>query len=64
MNIYPRNALIVRKVVNGYVVEVKGTKEQQEDNINGEYAFTNLNDLLVWLNDYYRDGLEQVCPRY
>jgi len=45
--------LIVRKVVNGFVVEVKGTKEQQEDNEDGEYAFTDLDDLIVWMNDYY-----------
>ena len=60
MNIYPRNSLIVRKVVNGYVVEVKGTKEQQEDNENGEYAFTDLDDLIVWMNDYYTHSQKQV----
>ena len=53
MNIYPRNSLIVRKVVNGFIVEVKGTKEQQEDNEDGEYAFAGLEDLIGWMNDYY-----------
>ena len=56
MNIYPRNSLIVRKVVNGFIVEVKGTKEQQEDNEDGEYAFTDLEDLLTWVNNYYTNG--------
>ena len=60
MNIYPRNALIVRKVVNGYIVEVKGTKEQQEDNEDGEYAFTDLKDLLNWVNHYYMQGRKQA----
>ena len=61
MNIYPRNSLIVRKVVNGFIVEVKGTKEQQEDNINGEYAFTDSDDLIVWMDDYYTHIQKQEC---
>ncbi len=60
MNIYPRNSLIVREVVNGFVVEVKGTKEQQEDNEDGEYAFTDLDDLIVWMNDYYTHSQKQA----
>lgn len=51
--IYLRDSLVVRKVINGFIVSVKGTKEQQEDGINSEYAFTNIEDLLAWMNDYY-----------
>ncbi len=60
MKIYSRDSLVVRKVINGFIASVKGTREQQEDNINSEYAFTDLNDLLLWMNDYYTHGQKQA----
>lgn len=57
--VYPKNSLVVQKVTNGYKVTTKGTKEMQEDNLDGEYVFNSLLVLLDWMSDYYeKDGEE------
>lgn len=53
--IYPTNSLIIQKVMNGHRVTVKGTREMQDDNENGEYVFASLQSLLVWVEKYYNN---------
>lgn len=36
-------------VNNGYVVEVNGTMEDQQDCIGKTYAFENIDNLILWL---------------
>jgi hypothetical protein len=53
MRIYETGSLVVRKVANGYIVLAKGSREDQEDNMDGEYAFTSIADLTDWMEEYY-----------
>ena len=55
MKFYNDGSLVIRKVINGFVIEAKGSLVDQEDNKDGEYAFTNIRDLLDWMNEYYSD---------
>lgn len=52
-DIYPRDSLEIHKALNGFIVTVKGTKEQQEDRLDGVYIFENTEKLNAFIRDYY-----------
>lgn len=54
--VYPKNSLIVQRVINGYKVTAKGTQEMQEDEQNGEYVFNSLAALVEWVKNYYKEN--------
>ena len=46
MNIYPKDTLVINRARNGFIIKVKGTRENQEDNLDGVYVFET--PLGVW----------------
>jgi hypothetical protein len=53
---YETGSLVIKKAKNGFVVTVKGDRENQEDGISkGNYVFANTADLGRWIGEYYKD---------
>jgi hypothetical protein len=52
--VYPKDSLLIRKANNGYIATIKGTREMQEDGLDGEYVFSNLDTLCTWLRLHFK----------
>ena len=50
---YKKGSVIIDKVGNGYMVNIEGTKEEQEDNIGTTHVFETNESLCKWLCSYY-----------
>ena len=50
---YPVNSLLIQKVMNGYIIRVKGAENFQEDFLDSEYVFNSLISMLEWIDNYY-----------
>ena len=50
MNIYPRNSMVIHKAANGFIVNVKGTEEEQEDGLDSVRVFKTPGELagFIW----------------
>lgn len=48
---YPENSILIKKVSNGFILDEKGSRENQEDNLDKRYVFNNIDDLIVWLRE-------------
>ena len=58
MNIYPKNSIKIHCAANGFIVNVKGTREQQEDGLDGVYVFEGIGDLTSFIEDHYEEKKE------
>jgi len=55
MVFYPRDSMIIGRVQNGWMLRVKGTREEQEDNLDGIYAFRSIKEICDWLVESFPD---------
>jgi len=55
MIFYPKDSMVIGKVQNGWMLRVKGTREEQEDNLDGIYAFRSVKEICDWLMEKYPD---------
>lgn len=53
MDIKPEGSINIAPVANGYVVEVNGCREAQEDRLRRRYVFSDINSLNIWLKDTF-----------
>ena len=56
MIFYPKDSMIIGRMQNGWVLRVKGSREEQEDNLDGIYAFRSVKELCDWLTEKYPDS--------
>jgi len=56
MMFYPKDSMIIGKVQNGWMLRVKGIREEQEDNLDGIYAFRSVKELCDWLVKKFPDS--------
>jgi len=56
MIFYPKDSMVIGKVQNGWVLRVKGSRDEQEDNLDGIYAFRSVKELCDWLTEKYPDS--------
>jgi hypothetical protein len=63
--IYPKDTLVVNRVRNGFIVKAKGTRENQEDNLDGVYVFKTPRGLWNFIYSLYPDmdpvGFEDIA---
>lgn len=52
---YPRNSVVVKHVFNGFIVETKGTREEQEDNLDGVHVFEKATDMSDFLVKFFNE---------
>ena len=50
---HPQGSIVIMKLKIGYVVEVNGSREDQEDNMNGRFAFGSFSEVVSFLNDQF-----------
>lgn len=51
---YPRNSLIIYSVDDGgFIVNIKGTYESQQDELDGVFVFETLSALMDFIADHY-----------
>ncbi len=55
MTFFPRDTLVIGKVKNGFVLRWKGTREEQEDNLNGIFVFPGVGAMCDWLKEKFPD---------
>jgi len=47
--IYPRNSLVIHRASRGFIVNKKGGREEQEDNLDGVFVFETIKGLTDWM---------------
>lgn len=60
INIFPRNSLAIHRTVNGFIVNVKGTTEQQEDGLDGVHVFEDIEKLNKFIKTHYKESNKRV----
>ena len=60
INIFPRNSLVIHRAINGFIVNVKGTIEQQEDGLDGVHVFEDIEKLNEFIKTYYKKSNKQM----
>ena len=51
---YRRDAVVIEKAANGFIVTTKGTIEEQEDRLDQVYVFDKLENLGKWLVEHLK----------
>ena len=59
MRYYPRDAVVISKVENGFFVTFKGTRESQEDNMDDVMVFNDIDDMIAVLKQKLRTPPDQ-----
>lgn len=54
MRYYPKDAVVISQVKNGFFVRFKGTREQQEDNMEEVLVFNDFDDMIKRLKEVFR----------
>lgn len=54
LNIVPENSLVISEANNGFIVNVKGSKEEQEDRMDGVHVFEDISGLTEFIETHYR----------
>jgi len=52
---FPKDTLVIGKVKNGFVLKWKGTKEEQQDELDGIFVFPDVGAMCTWLKDTFPD---------
>ena len=52
---FPKDTLVIGQVKNGFVLKWKGTREEQEDNLDGIFVFPDVGAMCTWLKDTFPD---------
>jgi len=50
---FPRDSLLIGKVKNGFVLKWKGTREEQQDDLDGIFVFPDVGAICTWLLDIF-----------
>ena len=53
MRLYRKDAILLERVGNGFILTTKGTREEQEDNLDGVYVFQEIQDMNKWIVTYF-----------
>ena len=53
VNIFPRNSIHIHQAKNGFIVNVKGTIEDQEDGFDGIFVFGGIDGLTAFIKEHY-----------
>ena len=53
VRIYPRNSLVIHQANRGFIVNQKGTREEQEDNLDGVFVFETVMGLTDWIAGHF-----------
>lgn len=53
ITIFPNNSTHIHQAKNGFIVNVKGTIEDQEDGLDNVYVFESLSALTNFLKEHY-----------
>ena len=55
-----RDSINIERVLNGFIVTVKGTREEQDDNKNNVFIFERFPTMSKFLLNYFSVGLEEA----
>jgi len=61
MMFFPRDTLVIGQVKNGFVLRHKGTREEQEDGLDGIFVFPDVVAMCAWLKERFADEIEPEC---
>lgn len=53
IEIYPTESIKIYKTENGFILNTKGNRQSQEDDLDGVYVFNNIKELLDVIESYY-----------
>ena len=64
MQIYPEDSILIQEISNGFIVNVKGSYENQEDMCGGSHkkhtsVFPDITSLVLWISDYLEKSNER-----
>ena len=60
INIFPQNSIHIHKAKNGFIVKVKGSREDQEDNLDKIYVYGNIRELNRFIRNHYNKIMNEV----
>ncbi len=63
MTFFPRDTLVIGKVENGFVLRWKGTREEQEDDLDGIFVFPDIGAMCEWLLDVFPETKDKPKSR-